>query len=90
MMIMTNVLLLVQMLAFSKIPPFGKSNHHGDQLHLMYVRLQIIHTYCVHNMYLSNNYHTNIERRYEKTEWVIRMYAMHYDSILGQKVHMSL
>ena len=44
MMIMTNVLLLVQMLAFSKIPPFGKSNHHGDQLHLMYVRLRIIHT----------------------------------------------
>ena len=41
-------------------------------------------------MYLSNNYHTKVERRYEKTEWVIGMYAMHYDSILGQKVHMSL
>ena len=40
-----------------------------------------MHTYCVHNMYLSNNYHTDIERRYEKTEWLIGMYVMHYDSI---------
>ena len=52
MMIMTNVLLLVQMLAFSKIPPFGKSNHHGDQLHLMYVRLRIIHIVYIICTYL--------------------------------------
>ena len=32
-------------------------------------------------MYLSNNYHTDIKRRYEKTEWLIGMYVMHYDSI---------
>ena len=54
MMIMTNVLLLVQMLAFSKIPPFGKSNHDGDQLHLMYIRLQIIHT--IHIVYIICTY----------------------------------
>lgn len=39
-----------------------------------------MHTYCVHNLYLSNNYHTDIERRYEKTEWLIGI-VMHYDSI---------